>query len=218
MQKLVAAATIAHLRKNEQLTSRIAKLEEELAIKARQVRRLELEVRELNRELKEAREQTRQARQEMKALLLEIKEAADRARTDSVPTLPPAAQHGWTVRYADLVAEGLRLNPPAPTAGKVGRPKRSPAGNLALRLATHQAETLAFMTDLRVPFDNNPAERDLRMMKLRQKISGCFRSMTAVDRFCLIRSYVSTLRKQRVPILAALTDAFCGHPPVPALT
>ena len=155
---------------------------------------------------------------QLKTLLLEIKEAADRARTDSVPTLPPAAQHGWTVRYADLVAEGLRLNPPAPTAGKVGRPKRSPAGNLALRLATHQAETLAFMTDLRVPFDNNPAERDLRMMKLRQKISGCFRSMTAVDRFCLIRSYVSTLRKQRVPILAALTDAFCGHPPVPALT
>ena len=114
------------------------------------------------------------------------------------------------------MAEGLRLNPPAPPTGKRGRPKRSPAGNLALRLSTHQAETLAFMADLRVPFDNNQAERDLRMMKVRQKISGCFRSMTAVDRFCQIRSYVSTLRKQGRPILASLADALRGHPPVPA--
>jgi len=154
---------------------------------------------------------------QLKTLLLEIKEAADRARADGVPVLPPEAQHGWTARYADLVAEGLRLNPPAPPTGKRGRPKRSPAGNLALRLATHQAETLAFMTELRVPFDNNQAERELRMMKVRQKISGCFRSMDAVDRFCQIRSYVSTLRKQRLPILAALADAFRGHPTVPAL-
>lgn len=156
---------------------------------------------------------------QLKTLLLEIKEAADRARADGLPVLPPAAQHGWTARYADLVAEGLRLNPPAPpTGGKQGRPKRSPAGNLALRLSTHQAETLAFMTDLRVPFDNNQAERDLRMMKVRQKISGCFRSMTAVDPFCTLRSYVSTLRKQALPILASLAAAFRGQPPVPALT
>ncbi|MGH3930088.1 MAG: IS66 family transposase [Pseudonocardiaceae bacterium] len=155
---------------------------------------------------------------QLKTLLLEIKEAADRARADDVSALPATAQLGWSTRYTDLVAEGLRLNPPTPpTGGKRGRPKRSPAGNLALRLSTHQAETLAFMTDLRVPFDNNQAERDLRMMKVRQKISGCFRSMTAVDRFCTIRSYVSTLRKQGLPILASLADAFRGHPTVPAL-
>jgi transposase len=154
---------------------------------------------------------------QLKTLLLEIKEAADQARADGVPALPPEAQHGWTTRYVDLVEAGLRQNPPAPPTGKRGRPKRSPAGNLALRLSSHQAETLAFMTDLRVPFDNNQAERDLRMMKVRQKISGCFRSMDAVDRFCQIRSYVGTLRKQRLPILAALADAFRGHPTVPAL-
>lgn len=151
-------------------------------------------------------------------LLLEIKEAADRARADGLTALPPEAQRGWVARYEKLVTEGLRLNPPAPPTGKRGRPKRSPAGNLALRLSAHQAETLAFMTDLKVPFDNNQAERDLRMMKVRQKISGCFRSMTAVDRFCQIRSYVATLRKQGLPILASLADAFRGHPPVPALT
>lgn len=72
------------------------------------------------------------------------------------------------------------------------------------------------MTDLRVPFDNNQAERDLRMMEVREKISGCFRSLDAVDRFRQLRSYVSTLRKQRLPILASLTDALQGHPPVPA--
>ena len=154
----------------------------------------------------------------LKTLLLEIKEAADLARADGVPALPAEAQRTWSARYAALVAEGLRLNPPAPPTGKRGRPKRSPAGNLALRLCTHQAETLAFMADLRVPFDNNQAERDLRMMKVRQKISGCFRSMVAVDRFCQIRSYVCTLRKQGLPILAALADAFRGQPPVPALT
>jgi transposase len=151
-------------------------------------------------------------------LLLEIKEAADLARADGLTALPLVAQCGWVARYEALVAEGLLLNPPAPpTGGKQGRPKRSPAGNLALRLSTHQEATLAFMADLRVPFDNNQAERDLRMMKVRQKISGCFRSMTAVDRFCTIRSYVGTLRKQGLPILASLADAFRGHPPLPAL-
>ena len=155
---------------------------------------------------------------QLKTLLLEIKEAADLARADGVPALPAEAQRTWSARYAALVAEGLRLNPPAPPTGKRDRPKRSPTGNLALRLSTHQAETLAFMADLRVPFDNNQAERDLRMMKVRQKISGCFRSMVAVDRFCQIRSYVCTLRKQGLPILASLADAIRGQPPVPALT
>jgi transposase len=154
----------------------------------------------------------------LKTLLLEIKEAADRARAAGVAALAAAAQHDWVARYEALVAEGQRLNPRSPPTGKVGRPKRSQAGNLALRLATHQEATLAFMTDLTVPFDNNQAERDLRMMKVRQKISGCFRSMLAVDRFCQIRSYVSTLRKQGLPILASLAHAFRGHPPVPALT
>jgi transposase len=154
---------------------------------------------------------------QLKTLLLEIKAAADHARAAGVPALPPEAQRGWTTRYVDLVAEGMRLNPPAPPTGKRGRPQRSPAGNLALRLTTHQDAVLAFMADLQVPFDNNQAERDLRMMKVRQKISGCFRSSAAVDRFCQIRSYVCSLRKQGFPILASLADAFRGHPPIPAL-
>lgn len=68
------------------------------------------------------------------------------------------------------------------------------------------------MTDLRVPFTNNGSERDLRMIKLQQKSSGCFRTVSGAERFCRIRSYLSTARKQRQPLLAALEAAFQGRP------
>lgn len=150
-------------------------------------------------------------------LLLELKEAADRARAAGLIALPPEAQRGWVDRYERLVAEGLRLNPPTPPARKVGRPRRSAAGNLALRLANHQEAVLAFMADLQVPFDNNQAERDLRMLKVQQKISGGFRTTTGAAAFARIRGYVSTLRKQGLPVLAALESAFAGAPLMPNL-
>ena len=100
--------------------------------------------------------------------------------------------------------------------GKQGRPKRGKAGSLVDRLREHQGATLAFMEDLTIPFDNNQAERDIRMIKVRQKISGCFRTTTGVDRFCRIRGYISTLRKQGMPILSALGKAITGSPPMPA--
>lgn len=155
--------------------------------------------------------------QGLKGLLGEIKQAVDDARGQGRAGLPFAVQQAFARRYDTFLEAGLRAHPPPPPTGKRGRPKRGKAGSLVDRLRTHKEETLAFMADFAVPFDNNQAERDLRMTKVREKISGCFRTTTGAARFCRIRGYISTLRKQRRPILTALHDAIIGDPPLPLI-
>ncbi|NJQ98680.1 MAG: transposase [Hydrococcus sp. CSU_1_8] len=96
-----------------------------------------------------------------------------------------------------------------------GRLKQSPARNLLDRLQTHQTSVLGFMHNFDVPFDNNQAERDIRMVKLKQKISGTFRSDSGARMFCRIRGYISTLRKQELNVLDAFISLFFGSPPSP---
>jgi transposase len=79
-------------------------------------------------------------------------------------------------------------------------------------LERRKEEVLRFLSDPSIPFDNNQAERDLRMVKLQQKVSGCFRTGEGVRWFCRIRSYVSTMRKQRREVLHALEGACKGKP------
>ena len=87
---------------------------------------------------------------------------------------------------------------------KRGKPKRRTGHNLALRIQKHKAKVLLFLNDLSVPFTNNDAERDLRMTKVRQKVSGCFRTKGGAENFCVLRTVIETARKQGWDILETL--------------
>lgn len=152
---------------------------------------------------------------ELAELLVTVK-ATCAAAFDLIPS--PSAQAAFAARYAAIVAAGLAAQPPPEKSplGKRGRRKQSKAKNLLDRLASRQEEVLHFMYDPQVPFDNNLAERDLRMMKVQQKISGCFRGEGATY-FCRIRGYISTLRKQQLSVLAGLESVFAGQPMFPCL-
>ena len=131
--------------------------------------------------------------------------------------MPPRQRAGFEAAYTRCLNTGLRANPPPKPSGKRGRPKQTPARNLLDRLVMHRAAVLAFLYDFAVPFDNNQAERDLRMLKVKHKVSGCFRSPQGAAHFCRIRGYISTLRKQGYSILDGLTSVFAGQPYTPRL-
>jgi transposase len=153
----------------------------------------------------------------LKALLLDMKEAALEAREQGKLRLDPLEVVDWETRFLELLAEGDQAHPRATAPpGKRGRCKQSAARNLLDRLRKHQQAVLYFLEDLRVDFDNNLAERDLRMVKVQQKVSGCFRSLLGAQAFCRIRGYLSTLRKQGRPLLSALQATLGGHPVLPS--
>jgi transposase len=148
-------------------------------------------------------------------VLLDMK--AEVAQTTEAMTLPPQRIAHYEQCYDDLLQQGFAANPPpqTPPPHKRGRKKQSPPKNLLDRLAKYKTETLAFTSDFCVPFDNNLAERDVRMIKVKQKISGTFRTRDGAETFCAIRSYISTARKQGENVLQALYDAFAGQPFIP---
>ena len=153
----------------------------------------------------------------LKRGLLTMKHAADRARTAGAAAVPRAALARYRRRYAALLAAGEAAEPPPVRASKFGHPRRTPGAQLLLRLRRDQGAVLRFLTDLRVPFDNSEAERDLRMMKVEQKVSGGFRTAGGAATFCALRGYLSTARKQGQSALGVLRDLLAGQPFMPAV-
>jgi transposase len=173
--------------------------------------------------IKETCTEQQQWTEPLARLLLEMKAAGERARAAGREGIGEEQRAKFFRRYDRVVARASRLNPPVPRGSppEKGVPRmkvlkmvrrKSPAPALAKRLRECREEVLRFMTDLTVPFDNNGSERDLRMVKLAQKTSGCFRTAAGAERFCRIRSYLSSARKQKQPLLTVLELAFEGRP------
>lgn len=156
---------------------------------------------------------------DMKQLLIDIKKAVDRAEAAGARALPLPEQRKFRRAYNRHLARGFQLpeNQQQTRKGKRGPIKQNKAKNLLDRLSQNKQETLAFMADFDIPFDNNQAERDIRMLKVQQKISGCFRTEQGAKNFCRIRGYISTVKKQGRDVLSAIKSVLAGQPlsPIP---
>jgi len=162
-----------------------------------------------------AQQEQQQWAVDMQDFLLDLHDACHQWRLLHLSAVPAIERDDWVARSFELLAAGYAAQPPPPASSagsSKGRPKQSQAKNLLDALLGRAEQVLALLDDLRLPFTNNQAERDLRWAKVQQKISGTFRSATGVTAFCRIRSYLSTMQKQGHSMLSALTAVFHGHP------
>ncbi len=152
-------------------------------------------------------------------LLLKMLSAKNKAIAKGRTKLSPSTLKRYQKRYDEIVRNGLKINPFKPPAKKTrGKPKKTPPLNLLERLQSRTADILRFLYDFKVCFDNNFSERDIRMMKVKQKISGCFRSLKGAQYFARVRSYIMTARKQQVNTFVALKSLFTYNAIVEMLT
>jgi transposase len=151
--------------------------------------------------------------EKMTQLLCKINDSVKASKLEGKTALEPSIITGFESEFQIIIDSGYKSNPEIIPAVKTkGRPKRTKPLNLILRLDLQRKQVLGFIYDFDVPFDNNLAERDIRMTKLKLKISGTFRSETGAYAFARIRGYISTLKKQGLSVLEALTKAFMGIP------
>lgn len=157
---------------------------------------------------------------EFSKCLLEAKQEVDDAKALNVLSLDTSHVTYFERRYSHLLRAG-RDGLPVLSAGKNkkrGKKKQHKVKNFHDRLINHKKEVLAFLYDFSLPFDNKLAERNVRMVKVKQKISGCFRPDQGAKTFCCIRGYVSTIKKLGHNVFSALCDTFDGAALTPTLS
>ena len=152
--------------------------------------------------------------QDMHDLLVWMTSATDLWREQGAKALPKQERDTWVALYFHILATGFAQAPPESIElpNRKGKSRQSASKNLLDMFLKRADQVLAFLDDLSIPFTNNQAERDLRMIKVQQKISGTFRSEDGATAFCVIRSYLSTMRKQGRSMLAALAAVFADSP------
>ena len=150
---------------------------------------------------------------EMKELLLNLQEQVNKAKGGNATGLTSGQISHWWDKYDNLLIAGWQAHPlPEKQKGKRGALKKTKTQNLLQRFEQHKESVLAFARDFTTPFGNNLAEQAIRMMKVKQKVSGCFRSEQGAKDFATIRSYIATMKKQGKNIFAALDDTVRGKP------
>ena len=163
------------------------------------------------RELTRAYEQDGQAWAEtMRLFLVRLNQSVH----DQSGLISKKKQASYITQYRKILKDGEKESPaPIVVKGKRGRPKKSKSRNLLERLQNYEGDVLRFMVDREVPFTNNQGENDLRMAKVQQKISGCFRSEYGAEMFFGLRSYLSSNKKQGISASTALTLLLNGTLP-----
>lgn len=155
---------------------------------------------------------------EMITALLNMNDFVKKRKDEGVSQLSDDEKMRWLIEYRAIIKSGNKANPfKEPAKKKRGPPKRTKAQNLLRRLENYEDSVLAFLHDLKVPFTNNLAEQDIRMLKVRLKVSGCFRTLGGAEKFARIRGYLSTSRKNGVNLLDAIIDAYNEKPFIPSL-
>ena len=156
--------------------------------------------------------------QRMLDLLLSMHRSVAAHKARAGPSAAPQ-RDAWTRKYQAVLREGFAENPephPPPGPRRRGRPTHTKAQNLLRRLHEHARSVLAFLHDSHVPFSNNQGEQDLRMMKVLQKISGAFRTLSGAQTFARIRVYHSTVRKNHRDVFQSTVAALAGQPFMPS--
>ena len=168
-------------------------------------------LRELNGVIENHPEQTWAAK--FKKLLLDMKKVRDKALLSDKDEVSYYHRHKFDMEYDAIIKTAYEENPlPETPANKRGRKKKSKVLNLICRLDNYKESVCLFIKNLCVPFDNNQAECDLRMVKVKTKVSGCFRSEEGAQEYLTIMSYIGSARKHGINAFTAICEALNGNP------